>query len=151
MPASSNVINSPASTTPLVLASRQTLTCDHAASDASNFPLPLESKSFNASNPLDAVFPDDKTVWLPNISAPLSIFPLLFKSRTKNPSFLPIQPLFSIFWLLSKSKNTLPFVLTVSIFPSPFKSTTKGERVISASPNKAEIVLFSASGNDGDS
>ena len=89
-------------------------------------PLLLLSKSDNASIPPFAFVPSDVTVFSPNNSRPLSIFPLLFLSNTNIPS-CPLTH--EIFWAkpsLSMSKF-VPLSRSVrDIFPSPSRSNISG-------------------------
>ena len=133
MPASCIVFNSPASVIAFEFESCQTRRSDQILSCSFKIPSLLESYCFNASKPFLAFSPFGKRVLLPKSSAPLSIIPLLFKSKANNPSSAPTQPVLSKKPLLFKSKKfTFPFLEIVST-PSPSKSTTIGEKALCAS------------------
>ena len=125
-----------------------TLTWFHAVSELLKTPSLLESKSFNASKPLAAFCPLDKTELFPNNSVPSSICPFPLRSLTSRPSSFPTQEVFSANPLLSWSK-CVPFSEVVVSTPSPSRSTTSGERVVvavdmlSCIPLRAFLILCS--------
>ena len=126
IPKASSVFNSP-SDTPFWSASIHTRKWFHAESLLSIIPSLFSSNSVSAWKPEIDISPFSSCTWSPNNSPPSLISPSPLRSRTKNPSSLPIQAVFSAKPFLSRSKWT-PFSMVVSSIPKPPRSITSGSR-----------------------
>ena len=138
IPRSARVFSSPASLVPLPSESTQTLRLPKISSLASITPSLLLSYCANASNPFAASVPSASRVWSPKSSPPLSIEPLLFKSRHKNPSFV-VQLIFSANSFLSRSKYA-PSSFVSILKPSPSRSKIIGSTLVVLAFNTCVLI-----------
>ena len=132
IPSSVSVLSSPASVTPLSLASTQTLSSPKRASSLLSTPSPLLSSDASASRSERAsLFSDAK------LSSDASvIFPSLLRSITKKPSPLPTQPVSSATPSPFISKRAFDFLMLRISTPSPSRSRIMGESIPMVMPLK---------------